>query len=160
MTDSAMLATEPRPLPTPDARPRARPSIRSSSGLCFAAATTLLAALGGILVSLAIGGWPAFSKFGLGFFTSIDLGPGATSVFGGAGPIVGTLITCAPGPAVRPAGRRSASPSSWSSSARTFLRRPIGTAVELLAGIPSIVYGMWGLFVFAPLLRRTMSSCR
>ena len=60
--------------------------------LCLSAATTLLAAITGVLVSLLIGGWPAFSKFGLKFFTSTVWNP-VTEDYGGAGPIVGTLIT-------------------------------------------------------------------
>ena len=117
--------------------------------ICASAATALLASLTGIIIALAIGGWPAFAKFGFGFFTNSHWNP-VTEVYGAAGPIAGTLITSflalvlalpvalgisvflvefCPGP----------------------LRRPIGVAVELLAGIPSIVYGMWGLFVFAPL---------
>ena len=59
---------------------------------CFAAATTLLLALGGVLVTLAFYGWPAFATFGLSFFTSSTWDP-VKDVFGGAGPIVGTLIT-------------------------------------------------------------------
>jgi phosphate transport system permease protein len=116
--------------------------------VCAAAATTLLAALTGIVVLLAIGGWPALSTFGLSFFTSTDWNP-VTDVFGGEGPIVGTLVTSflalvfslpiAFGVAV-----------FLVEFCPRMLRRPIGVAVELLAGVPSIVYGMWGLFVFAP----------
>ncbi|HLI64993.1 MAG TPA: phosphate ABC transporter permease subunit PstC [Caulobacteraceae bacterium] len=115
---------------------------------CFAAATALMAALAGIVASLAIGGWPAFSQFGFSFFTSSEWNP-VTGVFGGLGPIVGTLVTAlfalilslpiAFGVAV-----------FLVEFCPIILRRPIGIAVELLAGIPSIVYGMWGLFVFAP----------
>src|SRR5579875_1840066 len=61
-------------------------------GLCFGAATFLLAALGGVLVSLVIGGWPALSKFGLSFLFSKEWDP-VRNVYGAAGPIVGTLIT-------------------------------------------------------------------
>src|SRR5436189_2612269 len=60
--------------------------------LCFSAATLLLAALGGVLISLLIGGWPAFAKFGFGFFTATAWNP-VTDVYGAATPIVGTLIT-------------------------------------------------------------------
>lgn len=60
--------------------------------LCGAAATLLLVALGGVLVSLAIGGWPAFHKFGFAFFTTSHWNP-VTDVYGAAGPIVGTIVS-------------------------------------------------------------------
>ncbi len=115
---------------------------------CFSAATLLMAALGGLVVSLAIGGWPAFHKFGFAFLTTTDWNP-VTEVYGAASAIVGTLITSflalfvalplALGVAV-----------FLVEFCPRHLARPIAIAVELLAGIPSIVYGMWGLFVFAP----------
>ena len=121
-------------------------------GVCAGAATLLLCSIGGLLVSLAIGGWPALSKFGLNFFTSTTWDP-VNEIYGGAGPIVGTLITAflslifalpiAFGVAV-----------FLTEFCPRALRRPIGIAVELLAGVPSIVYGMWGLFVFAPLFAK------
>ena len=116
--------------------------------LCFASATALLIALAGIVVSLAIGGWPALHKFGFGFFISSDWNP-VTEVFGAAGPIVGTLVTAV-------LALLFSLPIAFGVAVflvefcPPMLRRPIGVAVELLAGIPSIVYGMWGLFVFAP----------
>ena len=116
--------------------------------LCFAAATALLASLTGIVVSLAIGGWPAFHKFGFGFFTSSTWNP-VTEQFGAAGPIVGTIITAI-------LALLFALPIAFGVAVflvefcPEIVRRPIGVAVELLAGIPSIVYGMWGLFVLAP----------
>jgi phosphate transport system permease protein len=120
--------------------------------LCFAAATALLAALGGVIISLTIGGWPAFAKFGLGFFSNATWDP-VGDIYGAAGPIVGTLITSA-------LALLFALPIAGGVAfflvelCPAPLRRPIGTAVELLAGIPSIVYGMWGLFVFAPLFAK------
>jgi phosphate transport system permease protein len=116
--------------------------------LCAAAATLLLAALAGLVISLAIGGWPAFAKFGFGFFISSNWDP-VNGVYGAAGPIAGTLVTSllalafalplALGVAV-----------FLTEFCHPMLARPVAIAVELLAGIPSIVYGMWGLFVFAP----------
>jgi len=116
--------------------------------LCLAAATMLLAALAGVIISLAIGGWPAFKTFGWRFFTSTTWNP-VTGVFGGEGPIIGTLVTSA-------IALILALPVAFGVAvflvefAPRIVRRPIAIAVELLAGIPSIVYGMWGLFVFAP----------
>jgi len=139
-------------LPTslPAKRDHARGSMLSTlfEGLCFAAATALLAALGGLLVALTIGGWPAISKFGFGFLTSTTWNP-VTDIYGAAGPIVGTLVTAAVALllALPVAGGVAFFLTELCPAP---LRRPIGTAVELLAGIPSIVYGMWGLFVFAP----------
>ena len=116
--------------------------------VCFSAATALLCALAGVMVSLVIGGWPAFAKFGFGFFVSSSWNP-VTEVYGAAGPIAGTLITAFLSLLI-------ALPIAFGVAVfltefcPRALRRPIGVAVELLAGIPSIVYGMWGLFVFAP----------
>ena len=116
--------------------------------LCFASATALLAAMCWVLVSLFIGGWPALHKFGFGFLITSTWNP-VTEVYGAAGPIVGTLVTSFLALAL-------ALPIAFGIAVflvefcPAVLRRPIGTAVELLAGIPSIVYGMWGLFVLAP----------
>jgi phosphate transport system permease protein len=116
--------------------------------LCAAAATALLTALTGVIVSLAIGGWPAFQKFGLDFFTSTTWNP-VTEVYGAEGPIVGTIITAI-------LALIMSLPLAFGISvflvefAPRVIRQPVAIAVELLAGIPSIVYGMWGLFVFAP----------
>jgi phosphate transport system permease protein len=115
---------------------------------CAAAATLLLAALAGVVVSLFIGGLPAFRAFGFGFITSTTWNP-VTEVYGAAGPIAGTLITAFLSLVI-------ALPLAL--GVAVFLvefcpRRIAGSiaiAVELLAGIPSIVYGMWGLFVLAP----------
>ena len=117
--------------------------------LCFGAAMLLLAVLSCMMLSFAAGGWPAFAKFGLSFVTSSVWDP-ARDVYGAAGPIVGTLI-------VASLAVLFAIPIAFGVAfflvelCPSILRRPIGTAVELLAGIPSIVYGMWGLYVFSPL---------
>ena len=115
---------------------------------CAVAATVLLAALAGVVVSLFIGGLPAFRQFGFGFLTSTTWNP-VTEVYGAAGPIAGTLITAFLSLAI-------ALPLAVGVSVFLVefcppaLARPVAIAVELLAGIPSIVYGMWGLFVLAP----------
>jgi phosphate transport system permease protein len=148
MTDIAPPASE----TTADATRRSSPK---GAGLdlwfqyaCFAAATAVLAALGGVLVVLAFYGWPAFQTFGFGFFTSSTWDP-VKNIYGGAGPIVGTLITAflALLFSLPIAGGVAFFLVEFCPQV---LRRPIGTAVELLAGIPSIVYGMWGYLVFAP----------
>ena len=115
---------------------------------CLSAATLLLAALGGVVVSLAIGGWPAFKVFGFGFLTSSEWNP-VTEVYGAGTAIVGTLITSFLALLV-------ALPLALGVAVflvefcPPVIARPVAIAVELLAGIPSIVYGMWGLFVLAP----------
>jgi phosphate transport system permease protein len=103
----------------------------------------------GILAILVIGAWPALHKFGLHFLVNDAWNP-VTSDFGALVPIVGTLLTSAIAMLI-------AVPVSFGIAlfitelAPNWLKRPVGTAIELLAAIPSIIYGMWGLFVFAPL---------
>jgi phosphate transport system permease protein len=115
-----------------------------------AAALLTLALLVGILVSLLIGAWPAIEKYGLGFFTSTTWDPVAEE-FGGLVMIYGTLATSLIALVI-------AVPVSFGIAlfltelSPAWLKRPLGTAIELLAAVPSIVYGMWGLLVFGPLL--------
>ena len=117
-------------------------------GLCFSAAMVLMATLVGLIISLIIGGWPALSHFGLKFFVSSEWNP-VTDEYGAAGPIVGTLVT---------AFMAMAMALPLAIGIAVFLvefcpksiANTVAAAVELLAGIPSIVYGMWGLFVLAP----------
>jgi len=115
---------------------------------CASAATLLLVALAGVVISLFVGGLPAFRQFGLGFLTSTTWNP-VTEVYGAAGPIAGTLITAFLSLLVAlPLALGVAIFLVEFCPAR--IASPIAIAVELLAGIPSIVYGMWGLFVLAP----------
>ena len=115
--------------------------------LLFAASVLLV--LVGIIVSLAIGAAPAFKEFGAGFITRVEWDP-VGDQFGALIAIWGTLATSLIALAI-------AFPISFGIAlflteiCPAWLRRPMGTAVELLAGVPSIIYGMWGLFVFAPL---------
>ena len=113
----------------------------------FAALVLIL--LVGIIISLFIGSWPALKTFGLPFFASAEWNP-VTEEYGALVPIYGTLVTSVVAMVI-------AVPVSFGIAlfiteiAPVWLKRPIGVAIELLAGIPSIIYGMWGLFVFAPL---------
>jgi len=138
--------------PARSSAPRGATVGKIFEGLCFSAATALLVALGGLLFSLLIGGWPAIRKFGFGFLTTATWNP-VTDVYGAAGPIIGTLVTAVVALiiALPIAGGVAFFLTELCPAP---LRGPIGTAVELLAGIPSIVYGMWGLFVFAPVFSR------
>ncbi len=112
-------------------------------------AFAVLALLLAIIASLIVGSMPAIHAFGFGFLTSSDWNP-VTDKFGALVPIVGTLVTS--GIALLIAVPVSFGIAIFLTElSPRFLRRPLGIAIELLAGIPSIIYGMWGLFVFAPL---------
>ena len=112
-------------------------------------ATTTLVALLGIIVSLVISAWPALSAFGVPFFYTVEWDI-VNSAFGGLIAIFGTVVTALIAIVL-------AVPLSFGIAVFLTeicpkqLRRPLGTAVELLAAVPSIIYGMFGLFIFAPL---------
>jgi len=114
----------------------------------LAAIVTLLL-LGGIIVSLIVASMPTIQKFGLGFLWHSEWDPTA-DVYGALVPIYGTIVTSLIALLI-------AVPVSFGIAlfltelAPVWLRRPLGIAIELLAAIPSIVYGMWGLLVFAPI---------
>lgn len=116
----------------------------------FAALTLLV--LAGIIVSLIVGSWPAIEKFGLRFLWTRDWNPPAEE-FGALIPIYGTIVTSLIALII-------AVPVSFGIAlfltelSPVWLRRPLGTAIELLAAIPSIVYGMWGLMVFVPIFSK------
>jgi phosphate transport system permease protein len=116
--------------------------------LTLVAAIAVLGILGGVFVSLIGGAIPALSKFGLAFFYTDDWDP-VRDNYGAVAPIVGTLLTSIIALVIAiPLGLGIA--IFLTELCPPALKRPIGTAVELLAGIPSIIYGIWGLFVFAP----------
>ncbi len=114
----------------------------------LAALITLLL-LGGIIFSLIIASWPSIEKWGFAFLWNKEWDPQAEK-FGALVPIYGTIVTSVIALII-------AVPVSFGIAvfltelAPNWLKRPVGMAIELLAAIPSIVYGMWGLFVFAPL---------
>jgi phosphate transport system permease protein len=117
-------------------------------------ALLVLALLAGILVALAVGAWPAIRTFGFAFLFSPEWNP-VTGEFGALVPIFGTLATSTIALLI-------GVPVSFGIAlfltelSPLWLRRPLGIAIELLAGIPSIIYGMWGLFVLAPVLQETV----
>ncbi|WP_311030870.1 phosphate ABC transporter permease subunit PstC [Mesorhizobium koreense] len=114
-------------------------------------AALVLVILGGVAVSLVAGAWPALSTFGWSFLVTESWNP-VTEKFGALAPIYGTLVTSLIAIVIAvPIGIGIA--MFLTELCPRSLRRPIGIAVELLAGIPSIIYGIWGLFVFAPFLQ-------
>jgi phosphate transport system permease protein len=125
---------------------------RAFQGATFVAALLVLGLLGGVAFALLIGAWPALAHFKLGFLTSQVWNP-VTERFGALAPIYGTLVTSF-------LALLLAIPVSFgiaiflTEMAPVWLKRPIGVAIELLAAVPSIIYGIWGLFVLAPVLQR------
>ncbi len=123
-------------------------------GVTRASAILVLLILGGVALSLVVGAWPALSAFGVSFLTTQSWNP-VTEKFGALAPIYGTVVTAAIAILIAvPIGIGIA--VFLTELCPRPLRRPIGIAVELLAGIPSIIYGIWGLFVFAPFLQTTL----
>jgi phosphate transport system permease protein len=116
------------------------------------AAIAVLVILGGIIISLMQGAWPALRSFGFGFLIDDTWNP-VTEKFGAAAAIYGTIVTSIIAMLIAvPVGLFIA--IFLTELCPMWLRRPIGIAIELLAGIPSIIYGIWGLFVFAPFLQQ------
>ena len=116
--------------------------------LTWLAMMSVIGILVAMFAALLIGAWPAIHRFGIRFFSTTEWNP-VTEQFGAVVPIVGTLATSAIAMCI-------AVPISFGIAlfltelSPPILKRPLGTAIELLAAIPSIIYGMWGLFVFAP----------
>ncbi|AOY02384.1 phosphate ABC transporter permease subunit PstC [Jeongeupia sp. USM3] len=108
----------------------------------------VLALLAAIILSLIHGAWPSIKAFGVTFITGSDWNP-VTEQFGGWNSIKGTLLSSFIALLI-------GVPVSFGIAifltelSPTWLRRPLGIAIELLAGVPSIIFGMWGLFIFAP----------
>jgi len=136
--------------PTPPSRRREIPRWQDTlfEGTTRFFALLVLGSLLAILIALSIAAVPALQKFGFSFFVT-DVWNPVTKNFGALAPIYGTLVTSAIALLI-------GVPVSFgialflTEMCPASLKRPLGTAVELLAAIPSIIYGMWGLFVFAP----------
>jgi phosphate transport system permease protein len=118
----------------------------------FCSAALVLLLLIGVLASLAYGAWPALKTFGWSFVTTEVWNP-VTRKFGALAPIYGTIVTSIIAMLI-------AVPIAFgiavflTETCPRWLRTPIGTAIELLAAIPSIVFGVWGLFILAPILQQ------
>jgi phosphate transport system permease protein len=122
--------------------------------LTRAAAIGVLVLLSAVIISLIDGSIPAFKTFGFGFLVSERWNP-VTENFGALPAIYGTIVTSLIAMLIAvPVGLMIA--FFLTELCPQWLRRPIGIAIELLAGIPSIIYGIWGLFVFAPFLQGTL----
>ena len=145
-------------IPSSDSSPRLRGPQHLFDGL-FRGATLffglfILLILGGVAISLVVGSSDAFKAFGLNFLVSDTWNP-ATDKFGALVPIYGTLMTSVIAMIV-------GIPLSFGVAVfitelcPPMLKRPLSIAIELLAGIPSIIYGIWGLFVFAPFMQATV----
>jgi phosphate transport system permease protein len=110
----------------------------------------VLLLMGSLILSLFIGGLPAFRRFGIGFLFSAEWDP-VHEAFGAAVSVYGTLLTAT-------LALLFAVPISFGIAfyltelAPSWLRRPVGTAIELLAAVPSIIYGMWGFFIIVPIM--------
>ncbi len=134
---------------------RFRTSDSVFGGLTLAAAVFVLVLLGGVILSLIVGAIPAFKTFGFGFFVDQTWNPNANDGdgrFGALPAIYGTIVTSLIAMVIAiPVGLGIAIFLSELCPFR--LRQPIAMAIELLAGIPSIIYGIWGLFIFAPFMQ-------
>ena len=129
---------------------------RVFESLCRGAGLFVLVLLGAIIVTLFVGGLPAFREFGLGFLWSTAWNPvEGREDYGALVPVLGTVVSAI-------LAILLAVPVAFGIAffltelAPPWLRQPIGTAVELLAAIPSIIYGMWGLFVLVPFVQQNI----
>ena len=148
LSENVALAAEPR-------RARSAPSPiadRLFHLAAYASALLVLLVLAGILVSIAYGGWPAFQTFGPGFITSSAWNVGREE-YGALVAIIGTLVSAVLALLIGvPISLGIA--IYLTQLCPGWARRPVAMTIELLASVPSIIYGMWGLFVFAPLFAR------
>ncbi|GJE38597.1 phosphate ABC transporter permease subunit PstC [Methylobacterium persicinum] len=121
-------------------------------GCSYAAAILVLLVLAGILGSIIYGGWPAFQEFGFGFLTSSAWNIG-TEQYGALVAVLGTVASAVLALLIGvPVSLGIA--IFLTQLCPGWARKPVAMTIELLAAVPSIIYGMWGLFVFAPLFAR------
>jgi len=156
----ADLALQDRVMGTVDVPSRGKVLARLRAGdrafyfLTRGAALAVLGILGGVIIALILGSLPALREFGLNFLIEERWNP-VTERFGALAPVYGTLVTSFIAMLIAvPVGLLVA--MFLTELCPMALRRPIGIAIELLAGIPSIIYGIWGLFIFAPFLQETL----
>jgi phosphate transport system permease protein len=120
-------------------------------GFSWIFAILVLVLLLGVMVSLLIGAIPAFQQFGIAFVWTEAWNP-VKDIYGARSPLYGTLITSVIAMVVGvPVSLGIA--IFLTELSPVWLRRPISTAIELLAAVPSIIFGMWGLFVLAPMMQ-------
>jgi phosphate transport system permease protein len=133
-------------------RPPSPVGDRIFRGAAFASALLVLLVLAGILASIAYGGWPAFREFGPGFLVSSAWNVGREE-YGALVAIIGTLVSALLALVIGvPISLGIA--IYLTQLCPGWARRPVAMTIELLAAVPSIIYGMWGLFIFAPLFAR------
>lgn len=141
---------------TPNIKPPSKNGDAIFGVLTGGAAMLTLLLLGGIIVSLFVASWDTIKAFGFDFLFTADWDPPQDS-YGALVPIYGTLVTSAIALII-------AVPVSFGIAlfltelSPPWLRRPLGTAIELLAAVPSIVYGMWGLLIFAPIFAKYVQA--
>jgi phosphate transport system permease protein len=154
VSDLAIVETQPRAAEVERGKVLSRMALFDFffHNLTRASAILVLLILGGVIFSLVYGSVPAIRAFGFGFLTTESWNP-VTERFGAVAPIYGTLVTSVIAMVIAvPLGLGIA--IFLTELCPHALRRPIGVAIELLAGIPSIIYGIWGLFVLAPFLQQ------
>lgn len=149
-----MLPTLPLTAPAKSASSVSKTQDAVFEWACRLAGVLVLILLGAIIVELFLGGLPAFRKFGIAFIWT-ELWDPVAEQYGALVPVYGTIVTSVIALAL-------SVPIAFGIAffltelAPPWLRRPVGTAVELLAAVPSVIYGMWGFFVVVPLMAQTI----